>query len=310
MKQKLTGYLTIFLFIVMIPMIITLLLRNEDSLPVSGDYGETAGKVNIDGEKNIDLQEYLIGITASQLPGNYSLEAVKAQMILNRTYYYHVLSDRTNLSADELGLKYLTKEERTARWKNEGCADAEDILYQAAEETKGQVMTCQRALAVGMYHPVSAGKTRMFGEEYPYLRQVDSEWDRNAEGYITVIDYSSGVLLQKINATWGLELSEGFLKNSLQILERDEAGYVEQVLVGTVIAEGEELARCLALPSTSFSFQWPEEGRLSIVCLGQGHGYGMSQYGAEHLAREGKTVLQILQYYFQNVTIEIWKRNE
>lgn len=310
MKQKLTGYLTIFLFIVMIPMIITLLLRNEDSLPVSGDHGETAGKVNIDGEKNIDLQEYLIGITASQLPGNYSLEAVKAQMILNRTYYYHVLSDRTNLSADELGLKYLTKEERTARWKNEGCADAEDIFYQAAEETKGQVMTCQRALAVGMYHPVSAGKTRMFGEEYPYLRQVDSEWDRNAEGYITVIDYSSGVLLQKINATWGLELSEGFLKNSLQILERDEAGYVEQVLVGTVIAEGEELARCLALPSTSFSFQWPEEGRLSIVCLGQGHGYGMSQYGAEHLAREGKTVLQILQYYFQNVTIEIWKRNE
>ena len=80
MKQKLTGYLTIFLFIVMIPMIITLLLRNEDSLPVSGDHGETAGKVNIDGEKNIDLQEYLIGITASQLPGNYSLEAVKAQI--------------------------------------------------------------------------------------------------------------------------------------------------------------------------------------------------------------------------------------
>lgn len=310
MKQKLTGYLTIFLFIVMIPMIITLLLRNEDSLPVSGDHGETAGKVNIDGEKNIDLQEYLIGITASQLPGNYSLEAVKAQMILNRTYYYHVLSDRTNLSADELGLKYLTKEERTARWKNEGCEDAEDIFYQAAEETKGQVMTCQRALAVGMFHPISAGKTREFGEGYPYLGRVDSEWDKKADGYITVIDYSSGVLLQKINATWGLELSEGFLKNSLQILERDEAGYVEQVLVGTVIAEGEELARCLALPSTSFSFQWPEEGRLSIVCLGRGHGYGMSQYGAEHLAREGKTVLQILQYYFQNVTIEIWKRNE
>jgi stage II sporulation protein D len=310
MKQKLTGRLVIFLFIVMIPTIITLLLRKEESLPVSGDQGETSGNVSLDGEKNIDLQEYLIGITAAQMPGNYSPEAVKAQMILNRTYYYHVLGDRTNLSADELGLKYLTKEERTARWRNEGCTDASDIFYQAAVETKGKVMTCQRALAVGMYHPVSAGKTREFGEGYPYLRRVDSEWDRNADGYITVIDYNSGVLLQKINAAWGLELSEGTLKSSLQILKRDEAGYVEQILVGTVIVKGEELAKCLSLPSTAFSFQWPEEDRLSIVCLGQGHGYGMSQYGADTLAREGKTALQILQYYFQNVTIETWKRDE
>lgn len=310
MKQKLTGRLVIFLFIVMIPMLITLLLRKEDSLPVSGDQGETSGNVSLDGEKNIDLQEYLIGITAAQMPGNYSPEAVKAQMILNRTYYYHVLDDRTNLSADELGLEYLTKEERTARWRSEGCPEAEAMFYQAAVETKGLVMTCQRELAVGMYHPVSAGKTRAFGEEYPYLRQVDSEWDRKAEGYITVIDYNSDVLLQKINAAWGLELSEGSLKSGLQILKRDEAGYVEQILVGTVIAEGEELAKCLSLPSTAFSFQWPEEGRLSIVCLGQGHGYGMSQYGADTLAREGKTALQILQYYFQNVTIETWKRDE
>ena len=310
MKQKMTGRLVIFLFFVMIPLIITLLFRKEDSLPVSGDYGETSGNVSIDGEQNIDLQEYLIGITAAQLLGNYAPEAVKAQMILNRTYYYHVLGDRTNLSADELGFKYLTKEERTARWRNEGCAEAADIFHRAAVETKGMVMTCQRALAVGMYHPVSAGKTRAFGEEYPYLRQVDSEWDRNAEGYITVVDYNSGVLLQKINDAWGLELAEGSLKTGLQILKRDEAGYVEEILVGTVIAKGEELAECLSLPSTAFSFQWPEENRLSIVCLGQGHGYGMSQYGANYLAREGKTALQILQYYFQNVTIEIWKRDE
>lgn len=310
MKQKLTGRLVIFLFIVMIPMIITLLLRKEESLPVSGDQGGTSENVSLDGEKNIDLQEFLIGITAAQMPGNYSPEAVKAQMILNRTYYYHVLGDRTNLSADELGLKYLTKEERTARWRNEGCPEAADVFYRAAVESKGLVMTCQRELAVGMYHPVSAGKTRAFGEEYPYLRQVDSEWDRNAEGYITVIDYNSDVLLQKINAAWGLELSEGTLKSGLQILKRDEAGYVEQILVGTVIVEGEELAKCLSLPSTAFSFQWPEENRSSIVCLGQGHGYGMSQYGADTLAREGKTALQILQYYFQNVTIETWKRDE
>ncbi len=311
MKQKVTGCLVIFLLIMMIPTVITLLFGNEYSVPVSGDSDPSDGQVSIGGSgQTIDLQEYLIGVTAAQLPGDYSLEAVKAQIILNRTYFYRVLGDRKNLSAAELELDYLSEAERTARWKSEGYADAADIFYQAVVETEGQVMTCQKTLAVGMYHPISAGKTRDLKETYPYLCGVDSEWDRNAKGYLTVIEYKSAVLLQKVNAAWGLELTENSLKSSLQILERDEAGYVKSLLVGTVIVDADALAECLSLPSCAFSFQWPEEDRLSIICLGRGHGYGMSQYGANCLADEGKTALQILQHYFQNVTVETWKRDE
>ena len=311
MKQKLTGCFVLFLMVLLLPTIITLLFGKEASLPVSGDGKPPGGQISVgDGEQTIDLQEYLIGVTAAQLPGNYSLEAVKAQMILNRTYYYRVLGERTQLSADELELEYLSETERIARWSVDGQTKAEEIFRRAAVETEGQVMTCQKALAVGMYHWVSAGKTRDLSEKYPYLCSVNSEYDRQMDGYLTVVEYGSEVLLQKVNTTWNLELTESSLKSGLQILERDEAGYVESLLVGTEIVDGETLADCLELPSCAFTFQWPEEDRLSIVCLGRGHGYGMSQYGADCLAREGKTALQILQYYFQNVTVETWKRGE
>lgn len=311
MKEKLTGCFVLFLLIILLPAIITLIFGHEPSLPVSGESGTQSAQVSVDdGDRTIDLQEYLIGVTAAQLPGNYSLEAVKAQMILNRTYYYRMLGDRTNLSAVEMDLNYLSEAERIAKWTADGCPEAEKVFRRAAVETEGQVMTCRKELAVGMYHPVSAGLTRDLSGTYPYLCSVDSGGDSRMEGYLTVVEYSAEALLQKLNAAWELELTEGILKSGLQILERDEAGYVESLMVGTQIVTGDELADCLGLPSAAFTLQWPDDNRLSVVCLGRGHGYGMSQYGADCLAREGKTALQILQYYFQNVTIETWKRSE
>lgn len=311
MKEKLTGCLLLVLLIVLIPAMITLVFGRDVLLPVSGDGGTQSPQVSVgEGNQTIDLKEYLIGVTAAQIPGDYSLEAVKAQMILNRTYYYCVLGDRTNLSAEELDFSYLSEEERAAKWAATGDTEAVKRFEQAAVETEGQVMTCQRKLAVGMYHSVSAGVTRGLSEKYPYLCSVDSEWDSRAEGYLTVIEYGEDVLLQKLKEKLDPNIASAIGRDVLQILERDAAGYVESLMVGTTIVAGDEFADCLDLPSAAFSFQWPDEGRLSIVCLGQGHGYGLSQYGADCLAREGKSALQILQYYFQNVTLETWKRDE
>ena len=145
---------------------------------------------------------------------------------------------------------------------------------------------------------------------YPYLGSVESTWDSGAADYLTVIEYSTEALLETWREKRGTELSKEMLKIGLQILERDEGGYVKSLMVGTEIISGEVWADCLGLPSEAFSLQWTEPDRLSIVCFGQGHGYGMSQYGARCLAKEGKSALQILQYYFQNVTVENWKKHE
>ena len=311
MKERMTGCLVFVLLIILIPCVITLLIGPEITVPVSGTAEVGNGQVRLEGDgQRIDLQEYLIGVTAAQLPGDYSLEAVKAQMILNRTYYYNVLGERNNLSGAELELTYLSAQERTARWIAEGCESAEENFLRAAVETEGLVMTCGRELAVGMYHRASAGQTRSLSEDYPYLRRVASEGDIRMDGYLTVVEYSTAALAAKLKSLCSVELTESALRTGLQILEKDESGYVESLLVGTEIYRGDDVASCLGLPSSAFSFQWLDNGNLQITCRGIGHGYGMSQYGANCMAVDGKTATEILSYYFQNVAVETWKRDE
>ncbi|MBQ8813826.1 MAG: SpoIID/LytB domain-containing protein [Lachnospiraceae bacterium] len=311
MRRKLTGCAVVFLLILLIPCVITLLIGHEAALPVSGAGEDIVGLVRLEGDgRRIDLQEYLIGVTAAQLSGDYSIEAIKAQMILNRTYYYRVLGDRSNLSGAELELTYLSEAERTAAWAAEGCEGAEENFLRAAVETDGLVMTCRRELAVAMYHRASSGVTRSLAEDYPYLHSVDSRYDLQMENYLTVAEYSTAVLKSKLESLCGAELTENGLQTGLQILEKDEAGYVETLLVGTEVHQGDAFAECLGLPSSAFSFQWLDSGRLQITCRGVGHGYGMSQYGANCMAMNGKTATEILKYYFQNVAVETWNRDE
>lgn len=311
MKEKLTGCSVLFLFVLLIPCVITLLAGHEVSVPVSGMEGDGSGQVQLgENGQRVDLQEYLIGVTAAQLPGDYALEAIKAQMILNRTYYYSVLGERVSLSGSELTLTYLSAAERAARWAAEGCETAEDIFLQAAVETEGLVMTCRKELAVGMYHRASAGMTRSLEADYPYLRSVESRDDLQMEGYLTLAEYSLQTLAGRLESLCEVRLTEGALRTGFQILEKDEAGYVDSLLVGTEIYTGDQVAECLGLPSSAFSFQWLQSGNLQIACRGAGHGYGMSQYGANVMALEGKTAVEILTYYFQNVAVETWKRDE
>lgn len=311
MKQKMTGRLVLFLFMLLIPCVITLLMGPEIPVPVSGSGENEDGRVRLpaDGQR-IDLQEYLIGVTAAQLPGDYSLEAIKAQMILNRTYYYRVLGDRSSLSGAELELTYLDSAGRALKWAEENCENAEEIFRQAAVETEGLVMTCRKELATGMFHRASSGMTRDLSESYPYLQSVNSKDDLLMDGYLTVVEYSGPALTEKLRALCGQELTESALRAGLQILEKDSAGYVETLMAGTGVYGGDEVAECLDLPSSAFSFQWLDGDRLQITCRGVGHGYGMSQYGANCMALEGKTAIDILKYYFQNVAVETWSRDE
>lgn len=305
------GCLVFLMLILLIPCVITLLIGPEITLPVSGAGEAGNGQVRLEGDgQRIDLQEYLIGVTAAQIPGDYPLEAVKAQMIINRTYYYSVLGDRNNLSGAELNLTYLSSAEREAKWKAETGESAEESFLQAAVETECLVLTCQKELAVGMYHRASAGHTRDLSETYPYLHSVASEADLTMEGYLTVVEYSAEALAAKLEKLCGAKLAAGTLQTGLQILVKDAGGYVESLMVGTEVYGGDEVAECLELPSAAFLFQWLDSGNLKIICRGVGHGYGMSQYGARCMALEGESAAEILKYYFQNVSVETWKRDE
>ena len=93
---------------------------------------------------------------------------------------------------------------------------------------------------------------------------------------------------------------------NIQIVSRDEAGYVQTVMAGTEEYSGDETAAALGLPSPAFSVSRTETG-LKFVDKGSGHGYGLSQWGANKLAAEGQDAAAILSYYYKNITIAFFE---
>ena len=93
------------------------------------------------------------------------------------------------------------------------------------------------------------------------------------------------------------------LPDSLKIQERDSAGYVTKIQYGEITLNGEAVRAALGLPSACFYFS-QLEGRVRITVKGLGHGLGMSQYGANEMAKEGKDYREILNYYYQDIRIE------
>ncbi len=294
----LIGTILLFLF----PYIVTLFVSGSISREpkVIGKSGKVILRESAYGKEEIDLEEYAIGVAASQVPGNYEKDAVKVQLILARTYLYKALGEADRISEAELHCTYLDSAGRKKEW-GEDFAAYEEKFEAAASETAGQVVLYEGSLADAMFHRASAGMTREGGEAFPYLKSVDGGLDVDMENYVTIKTYFESELAAGISAIRGQSLGNGEALG-LQIVSRDGAGYVTQVMVGTEAYTGDELAAALSLPSAAFSVS-QTEGSLKFVVKGSGHGYGVSQWGANKLALEGKDAAAILNYYFQNITI-------
>ncbi len=294
------GTILLFLF----PYIVTLF--------VSGSISEEPEKIRESGKlivrkgaygtEEVDLEEYAVGVAASQIPGTYEKEAVKVQLILARTYLCKAMGEAERLEEAELSCTYLDRAGREKEWGKEYGA-IEEKFEAAAAETAGMVIRFEGGLADAMFHRASAGMTRDGGEAFPYLKSVDGSRDVDMEDYVTIREYPEAELAGAITGIRGQSLGAGEALG-LQIVSRDSAGYVTRVMAGTEEYTGEELAAALSLPSPAFSVSQTEKG-LKFVVKGSGHGYGVSQWGANKMALEGKDAQTILNYYFQNITVEI-----
>lgn len=265
------------------------------------------------GQKGyLDVETYLVGTVARQIPAEYGLEALKAQAIITRTYIYGQMDGRTQIQEEELGLKSLGEEQMESLWGRENFVEYYDKISQAVQETKGLVMALEEGeenlVPEPMFHRASTGYTRDGGEGYPYLQSVDSPWDVEAEGYLTVTEWEPGEVVRLMKEAAVKrggeepELSEGQVMDTIQLVSRDKAGYVKEIQIGAHIYTGEEIQAALGLPSAAFTLE-EHEGMVRAVCKGIGHGYGLSQQGAHGMAQEGKTAEEILKYYYQNIII-------
>lgn len=272
MKEYLSAYLTLLVIVSLLPFLLTFLVSGEDACPPY---------------KPLDMEKYLPIIVYLQIPYNHHLENIKAQTILSRTNIQLQLENGTALSALlEKPLDYLAHEQGLTSFLH-----TYKRYVQAARDTRGQVLTYQGRKVVLPYCSVTTGGTRdgtslLHSEEYEYLVSVDTPQDRKADNYKSNVYFPNTDYYEQV-----------------EILSRDKNDYVLAVKAGEEYMSGEEFRRLLSLPSSAFTIQ-EVKGRTKILCQGQGHGLGFSQYGGNVLAKQGKSCREILQFYFPRLTLK------
>lgn len=267
-----------------------------------------SGKKTLVWKKPIDLENFLPMILCQQISWDYEEETLKAQAVLARSSLY--LCVKNGEMTNEVWKTMIESYEKNKEKSN--YQTAYQRMEAAVIDTEGEVLVYNGAICEGIFHKISAGSTRdgaanLKNQLYAYVTSVESRMDIYGEDYFHGHYFTQEDLKHKIEenypeVTW----SEQPLVEQIQIVEQDSQGYVITLQLGEVLVSGEEFRTKLELSSSNFSIQ-EIEGKIRFLCKGLGHGFGLSQFGANQLAKEGNTYQQILNTYFPQAVIE--KRN-
>lgn len=256
---------------------------------------EEANKAALD----IISEETLIGILAKEIPYTYELEAIKVQAVVTRTYM-----GRRILGIQSKGvLKGYTVDEMKELWQEN--YDKNYAIYKAAvQSTYYEMIFYDNQPIEALYHGASSGKTRdaasIYNKDIPYLKSVESEVDRISKQVRLTKEKTAALIKEKYPQ---LIVDVPTLENQIQIVEKDEADYVKSIQIGNITLKGEELRALLELPSSCFKVYVSGE-ELIFDVRGIGQGIGLSQNGANELAKQGMSYKDIIKHYYTGVTVE------
>lgn len=272
-----------------------------------------------DRVETMDLEEYVLGVVAAEMPAEFELEALKAQAVAARTYglahtdtfkgekneklYGADLDDTTAFQV------FMNKEQRMDAWPKNKREGYWKKLNKAVSETEGEVLTYNGELVMAPYYfSTSSGKTEngidVFGIDVPYLKSVKSIGEEDAPKYKSEFVYTYNELTEALNK-WNskLNLKPSTLKENLTILERTQGGSVSKIKVGKESISGKQFRSILNLNSANFNIEFNNKN-VTIICHGYGHGVGMSQWGADAMAEDGYNYKEILKHYYQGTDIK------
>lgn len=256
-------------------------------LPRESGVGETLRFADAEEEK-------LLYMMAAEISPEYEMETLKMQAVIDRTRCRKAQEDQTKEPAQ------LTPRELAQRW-GENYSAYYEKFQKAIIATSGEVITCGGDYIYPEYHYLSDGRTRSMEEVYgrsdfPYLQSVESSQDMEEPDYLNVFFVKKKDFQEKCRQTWNLP------GEAIENVTLDSAGYVRELTVDGRTISGEEMQRLLDLPSCSFSIKDAGD-EYRIVTKGIGHGFGVSIYGANEMAKMGATYASILQYYYTGIEI-------
>ena len=247
----------------------------------------------------IDLEEYIIGVVAGEMPASFNMEALKAQAVAARTFAMYKMKNVDNyvLSTTINDQVYLTKEAMEKKWGND-FEHYYDRVKEAVLSTKGEVITYNDDIIISYYFAISNGYTddarTVFNEDRSYLVSVESTWDKD------YASYSSTRTISKDAFCTNLKITCDDIK--IENVVRGDNNYVREITINDTTFTGREVFNKLSLKSTDFNIQINGD-EIIIQTYGFGHGVGMSQYGAQSMANNNYSYKDILKHYYKNTEI-------
>lgn len=269
-----------------------------------------------DGEQTVEmtLADYLPGVVRGEMPAAFETEALKAQAVAERTYILYQIGKGAKAAHPDADVcmdsgccsAYLSAEDAKAKWGDDFEA-WEQKIRQAVSDTDGQIMLYAGEPIMAVFHSSSAGSTVASGDvwsaDLPYLVGVTSpEGEDSVPNYYSTAGFGTSEFRRIFQAAHGTADFSGEPGKWLGEVTLTDSGRVAAMTIGGVTAEGTELRRLYGLRSTAFTLDY-NDGTFTFRVTGYGHGVGMSQYGANALAGEGKTWQEILQWYYTGVEI-------
>lgn len=276
------------------------------------------------------MEEYLYAVVPSEMPASYELEALKAQAVCARSYAY-------NQSRGYSYPEYQAHVDDSTTFQVYGNLAEQEKSTQAVDATCGELIWYGNKVATAYYYSTSCGKSASitawggdWKEDNRYLKSVNI-CNKDGEAYEAQLPWykwkaviPEALLSDLIELNTGTEI--GNLLN-VTVTKIGDGGIAQEITaVGTtrkvVVATENKIRRALGgtgytiqkqdgtespstklLPSAFFTIE-KREGVYTIYGGGHGHGIGMSQNGANEMAKQGMTYKRILTAFYTNVSIE------
>lgn len=296
--------ITMFILMVLLPLaaikLFPVLLDAQEEAGDQTSYNVTLPKtVHLyitaeDTYKDIPFEDYVEGVVAAEMPSSFELEALKAQAVASRTYALGRILADTQL-CDSVHCQVYRSDGHSKK------------VRRAAAETCGQVLLYNGELAAhSLYFASSGGNTEnaqdVFSGSYDYLVSVDSSYEPGATHKKETLTMSVDQFAAAIKKALP-DLDFGNMnKSNIRVTSVSAGGRAEEVQVGDQTISGSDIRSALNLYSTRMEFDF-EADDIIITTSGSGHGVGMSQYGANGLAKKGMNYQEILAHYYQGTEV-------
>lgn len=250
-------------------------------------------------KETMDVELFIPLVLYSVMSDEYEEETLKTMIVILRTYILYTMQEEESINVENLALPYTTYSELEKKW-GKNYEEKYMFTMKLLKETNGKVINYNGELIYPYYHELSAGITNV--GEFEYLQSVESTWDTETEYFENTLHFTGEKICQILSEKYDITLENSDLTSKIQLNMEENGKYVRSVSVGEIVIGADDWKEIFELPSTAFVFE-NFSGEYRIITYGKGNGKGLSIYGANSMAKEGKDYNEILKYYYSGIEI-------